>query len=228
MESQLHKELNTLKEDIMRMFALVEEALDHSVQALLNRNDQLAEEVIDKDAAINQLEVEIEEKVLDILARWQPVAKDLRFLTGCSKVSNELERLGDQATNIAERALILNQRPKLSMMTTVHALSEVAMDMFRKVVTAFSDLDCNLSADVCRLDNTADKLNVKIIRELIDYMGKDNTIVERPVHTIIVSNSLERVGDLSTNIAEEVVFIIFGINVRHSEWFDAPDQTIPC
>ncbi|MCF8108491.1 MAG: phosphate signaling complex protein PhoU [Desulfohalobiaceae bacterium] len=228
MESQLHQEINRLEQEIMKMFAMTEEALEASVQALLERNDELAQKVIDGDDAVNQLEVKIEELILHIVARWQPVARDLRFILGCSKVANELERLGDQATNIAERALMLNQRPKLKMMGTVRSLSEVVLDMYQKSITAFSNLDCDTAAEVCRQDNRADVLNVKIIRELIDYMGTDNRIIERPVHTIIVSNSLERVGDLSTNIAEEVFFIIQGINVKHSTWFDSPDQNQPC
>lgn len=227
MESHLHQEIRKLKEEIMKMFTLTERALDHSVQSLLERNDDLAQRVIDGDDEINALEVKIEDLILNILARWQPVAKDLRFILGCSKVANDLERLGDQATNISERALMLNQRPKLRMMNSVRSMSEVALDMYRSVITAFSELDCDRAAEICRQDNEADVLNVKIIRELIDYMGQDNRIVERPVHTVIVANSLERVGDLATNIAEEVFFIIRGINVKHSTWFDAPDKSKP-
>ncbi|MFP4034536.1 MAG: phosphate signaling complex protein PhoU [Desulfovermiculus sp.] len=217
----LHKQLENLEIKIMKMFALTERALDASVKSLMDRDDDLAEEVIQGDQVINALEVDIEETILHILALWQPVARDLRFVMGCSKIANDLERLGDQATNIAERAIMLNQRPKLPLMNAVQALADVSLDMYRNVITAFSKLDCDQAAQVCGQDNTADDLNIKIIRRLIDYMNNENLIVERAVHTVIVANSLERVGDLSTNIAENVFFIVQGINVKHSDRFDA-------
>ncbi|MFP4257924.1 MAG: phosphate signaling complex protein PhoU [Desulfovermiculus sp.] len=217
----LHKQLENLEIKIMKMFALTERALDTSVKSLMDRDDDLAEEVIQGDQVINALEVDIEETILHILALWQPVARDLRFVMGCSKIANDLERLGDQATNIAERAIMLNQRPKLPLMNAVQALADVSLDMYRNVITAFSKLDCDQAAQVCGQDNTADDLNIKIIRRLIDYMNNENLIVERAVHTVIVANSLERVGDLSTNIAENVFFIVQGINVKHSDRFDA-------
>ncbi|MBS3779021.1 MAG: phosphate signaling complex protein PhoU [Desulfovermiculus sp.] len=220
-EMHLHKELENLEVKIMKMFALTERALDASVKSLMDRDDDLAEEVIQGDQVINALEVDIEETILHILALWQPVAKDLRFVMGCSKVANDLERLGDQATNIAERAIMLNQRPRLSLMNAVQALADVSLAMYRNVITAFSKLDCDQAAEVCGQDNTADDLNIKIIRRLIDYMNNESLIVERAVHTVIVANALERVGDLSTNIAENVYFIVQGINVKHSDRFDA-------
>jgi phosphate transport system protein len=195
--------------------------LDASVKALMERSDTLAEEVIQGDQAINALEVEIEESILHILALWQPVARDLRFVMGCSKIANDLERLGDQATNIAERALMLNHRPKLTLMNAVQSLADVSLGMYRSVIDAFSKLDCDQAAQVCGQDNIADDLNIKIIRRLIDSMSNENVIVERAVHTVIVANSLERVGDLSTNIAENIYFIVQGINVKHSNRFDS-------
>ncbi len=221
METHFHKELEKLEVQIMKMFALTERALNASVKALMERSDSLAEEVIQGDQAINALEVEIEESILHILALWQPVAWDLRFVMGCSKIANDLERLGDQATNIAERALMLNQRPKLTLMNAVQSLADVSLCMYRSVIDAFSKLDCDQAAQVCGQDNTADDLNIKIIRCLIDFMSSENVIVERAVHTVIVANSLERVGDLSTNIAENIYFIVQGINVKHSNRFDS-------
>ncbi len=221
MRTHLHKELERLEIKIMKMFALTERALNNAVQSLMERDDALAEEVMQGDEVINALEVDIEESILHLLALWQPVARDLRFVLGCSKVANDLERLGDQATNIAERAIMLNQKPRLSLMNAVQSLADVALDMYRNVISSFSSLDCEQAAQVCGQDNTADELNIKIIRRLIDYMSTESMIVERAVHTIIVANSLERVGDLSTNIAENVYFIVQGINVKHSDRFDA-------
>ncbi|MFP4392657.1 MAG: phosphate signaling complex protein PhoU [Desulfohalobiaceae bacterium] len=221
METYLHKQLEGLEVKIMKMFALTERALDNAVQSLMERDDNLAEEVIQGDEMINALEVDIEESIMHVLALWQPVARDLRFVMGCSKIANDLERLGDQATNIAERAMMLNQKPRLSVMNAMQSLADVALDMYRKVITSFSNLDCEQAVQVCGQDSTADELNVKIIRQLIHYMTQQSVVVERAVHSIIVANSLERVGDLSTNIAENVYFIVQGINVKHSDHFDA-------
>ncbi|MFW6216590.1 MAG: phosphate signaling complex protein PhoU [Desulfohalobiaceae bacterium] len=221
METYLHKQLEGLEVKIMKMFALTERALDNAVQSLMERDDNLAEEVIQGDEMINALEVDIEESIMHVLALWQPVARDLRFVMGCSKIANDLERLGDQATNIAERAMMLNQKPRLSVMNAMQSLADVALDMYRKVITSFSNLDCEQAVQVCGQDSTADELNVKIIRQLIHYMTQQSVVVERAVHSIIVANSLERVGDLSTNIADNVYFIVQGINVKHSDHFDA-------
>jgi len=220
METHFQHALEKLEVDIMKMFALADRALEKSIQALINRDDELAEQVLDGDQDINELEVKLEESILHILALWQPVARDLRYIMGCSKIITDLERVGDQATNVAERAIMLNQKPRLSFMNAIQSLADVSLDMFRSSISAFANLDCETAAAVCRKDNTADELNIKIIRSLIDYMSNESIIVERAVHSIIVANSLERVGDLSTNIAENVYFIVEGINVKHSDHFD--------
>lgn len=224
METHLQHELEKLKVTLMKMFAYTEKSLEKSVQSLLHRDDVLAQEVLGEDKDINRLEVEIEEQILNILALWQPVARDLRFVTGCSRVANDLERIGDQATNIAERAILLNQKPRLSFMNVVHSLSDVVTGMFRNVITAFSIRDYDLALWVCQEDTKADELNIQIIRQLIDYMANESIVIERSVHTIITANSLERVGDLATNIGEEVIFIAKGINVKHCHSFDANCQ----
>ncbi|HMB31146.1 MAG TPA: phosphate signaling complex protein PhoU [Desulfohalobiaceae bacterium] len=224
MQTHLQHELEKLKVTLMKMFAYTEKSLEKSVQSLLHRDDVLAQEVLGEDKDINRLEVEIEEQILNILALWQPVARDLRFVTGCSRVANDLERIGDQATNIAERAILLNQKPRLSFMNVVHSLSDVVTGMFRNVITAFSIRDYDLALWVCQEDTKADELNIQIIRQLIDYMANESIVIERSVHTIITANSLERVGDLATNIGEEVIFIAKGINVKHCHSFDANCQ----
>ena len=221
MQTHLHQELESLKVTIMKMFAITERALQDAVNSLMQRDDDLANQVMQGDKNINRLEVEIEEKILNILALWQPVARDLRFVTGCSRIASDLERIGDQSTNIAERAILLNEKPRLSFMNGLQALADVSTEMYRNVITSFSQLDCNMAVNVCNMDSRADELNVQIMRQLIDYMSNESKIVERAVHTLIVANSLERVGDLATNIAEDVVFIARGVNVRHSNKFDS-------
>lgn len=221
METHLHQELDKLEEKIMKMFSLTERALENSIQALINREDEIATQVIEGDQELNQMEVEIEELTLNILALWQPVAKDLRFVMACARVANDLERIGDQSTNVAERALMLNRKPKVSFMNAIQNLADVVMEMFRSSLEAFTNRDCEAADEVCKKDIQADELNIKIIKNLIDYMSTESIIVERAVHSIIVSNALERVGDLSTNIGEDIVFIVRGINVRHSQKFDS-------
>ncbi len=215
MESKLQNELSELNTSLMKMFSLTEKALDNTLQALVNRDDDLAQAVLDGDEHIDQLEVNIEDQILNILALWQPVARDLRFLTACSRVARELERIGDQSTTVAERIIMLNRKPRLSFMNNVQALFEVAADMYRKVIQAFVHQDDQLALEVCKMDNQADELNIRIMESLIKYMASESVIVERAVHTIIIANNLERVGDLATNIAEEVVFIVRGVNLKH-------------
>ncbi len=221
METHLHQELEKLEEKIMRMFSLTERALQNSIQALIDRDDDVATQVIEGDQDLNQMEVEIEELTLNILALWQPVAKDLRFVMACARIANDLERVGDQSTNIAERALMLNRKPKVNFLNSIQNLAEVVMEMFKNSLQAFTNRDCEEADNVCKKDLQADDLNIKIIKNLIDYMSTESIIVERAVHSIIVANALERVGDLSTNISEDIVFIVRGINVRHSQNFDS-------
>lgn len=221
METHLEQELEKLNERINKMFSLTERSLYNSVLALIQRDDDIAGQVIENDQELNKIEVEIEELTLHILALWQPVAKDLRFIVACARIANDLERIGDQATNVSERALMLNRKPKLSFMNTIENFSDVVQEMFGSAIGAFTRKDCAAAENICRQDIKVNELNTKIIKTLIDYMYHESIIVERAVHSIIVANSLERVGDLSTNIAEDIIFIVRGINVRHSQKFDS-------
>jgi phosphate transport system protein len=220
MDIHLEQELEQIKIQIMNMFALAERALDKSLQALVNRDSNLAQQVLDEDKQINKMEVDIEDLCLSTLALSQPVARDLRFVVGCSRIANSLERVGDQATNIAERAIALNSKPEIPIINNIQSLSDIVHSMLKDVITAFTNLDEDLSSQICEKDSQADELNVKIIKKLVDYMSCENVIIERAVHTILISNFLERVGDLATNIAEHIVFISKGLNVKHSCQFD--------
>lgn len=219
-ETHFQQELEKLEVAIMKMFTLTEQSLNKAITAMRERDDDKAQEVIEGDEQLNQLEVEVDDITLHILALWQPVAKDLRFITGCSRIATNLERIGDQATNICERVLMLNQKPRLSLMNSVEALADKALTMFRNVTSAFSDQDSKSAMLVCRTDSEVDDMNIRLMRSLIDFMITENVIVERAVHSIIISNALERVGDLSTNIGEDVVFISRGINLKHCDTYD--------
>jgi phosphate transport system protein len=219
-ETYFQQELEKLEVAIMKMFTLTERSLNKAIIAMRERDDDRAQEVIEEDEQLNNLEVEVDDITLHILALWQPVARDLRLITGCSRIATNLERIGDQATNICERVLMLNQKPRLDLMNSVEALADKALTMFRDVTRAFSDQDSEASMQVCRSDSEVDDMNIRIMRKLIDFMITENVIVERAVHCIIIANALERVGDLSTNIGEDVVFISRGINVKHCDSYD--------
>jgi len=220
-ERHFQQEIEALEVTMMKMFSLTERSLDKAIRSLKNRDEDLAQEVIDEDKQLNAMEVEIEERTLNILALWQPVARDLRFVTACSRIGNELERIGDQSTNIAERVLLLIQKPRLDLMTGLESLADDALAMYRKVTNAYTKLDCGQAIEVCKMDSNIDDLTLKIMRKFLDFMVNESVIVERAVHAIIIANALERVADLSTNIGEDIVFIARGINVKHSDSFDS-------
>jgi len=166
-ETHFQQELEKLETTIMRMFTLTERSLNKAITAMRERDDDLAQEVIEEDEHLNNLEVEVDDITLHILALWQPVARDLRFITGCSRIATNLERIGDQATNICERVLMLNQKPRLTLMNSVEALAEKALTMFRDVIKAFSDQDSKASMRICRTDSEVDEMNIRIMRKLI-------------------------------------------------------------
>ena len=215
MESRFHQELEELRMMILQMAALTERALEKSIQAFLGRNMQLADEVIEGDQEINMLEVYVDRQSLRLLALDQPMARDLRFILGCMRIAVDLERVGDQAVNIAQRAQFLSTRPPLPPNPAMEQLGEVALDMFRTVIQAFVNDNSEQAREVCQMDDAADDLNVRILKDLLEYMTHETPAVERSVQTIITSRCLERVADQATNIAESVIFISKGVNIKH-------------
>jgi len=209
------QELDDLKLEVLRMAALTESALTKALQALFERNSDLADEVVNGDQEIDLLEVEIDRRCLRLLALEQPMARDLRFIIGCMRVCVNLERTADQAVNIAERALYLNQRQQLPYQPLVEQLATISLEMLKKSISAFSNARVSEAAEVCAMDDAADELNEKILRHFIDYMVSEVRAVERAVYSIIVSRCLERCGDLATNVAEAVVFIVEGVDIKH-------------
>jgi phosphate transport system protein len=206
------QQLDDLKLEVLRMAALTESALAKALQALFERNTDLAEEVVEQDQEIDLLEVEIDRRCLSLLALEQPMARDLRFIIGCMRVCTNLERIADQAVNIAERALYLNQRPALPHQPLVEQLAAISKEMLKKSISSFNNGRASEAAEVCAMDDAADELNVEILRHFIDHMVAEVRAVERAVYSIIVSRCLERCGDLATNVAEAVVFIVEGVD----------------
>ncbi len=215
MESRFHQELEELRMMILQMAALTERALQKALQALLERNMQLADEVVESDQEINLLEVNVDRQSLRLLALDQPMARDLRFIVGCMRIAVDLERIADQAVNIAQRAQFLSSRPPLPPHPAMEQLGEVAADMLRTVLHAFVNENSEQAMEVCQMDDTADDLNVRILKDLLEYIGKDVPSVEQSVQTIIAARCLERVADQTTNIAESVIFINKGVNIKH-------------
>jgi phosphate transport system protein len=215
MESRFHLELEQLKMTILQMAALTERALDKSVRALLDRNPELADQVIQGDQEINLLEVDVDRHSLRLLALDQPMARDLRFIVGCMRISVDLERIADQAVNIAERAIFLSSRPPLPPNTSLEQLADTAVDMFKNAISAFINENTDQAGEVCQMDDQADELNANILRNLLGYMVHEVPAIERSLQTIIVARCLERAADQTTNIAESVIFIIKGVNIKH-------------
>ena len=197
------------------MATLAEKALEKSTRALVERNDDLAKEVVKEDREIDLLEVEVDRHALRLLALDQPMARDLRFIVGSLRIAVELERIGDQAVNIAQRALLLNSSPPLPRNSTMEELADTALVMLHTVISSFVDQNADNATNVCRMDDVADDLNYRILKDALAYMATDVPAVERSVQTIIAARCLERAADQTTNIAESVIFIVKGVNIKH-------------
>ncbi len=215
MESRFHSDLEQLKMIIIQMATLTEKALEKAVKALVTRNDELVKQVVAGDQEINLLEVEVDRLCLRLLALDQPMARDLRFIIGSMRISVDLERIADQAVNIAQRARFLINRPPLRPNKEIQELADTAVDMLRSVISSFVNENAELAMDVCKMDDIADDLNYRILKDMLAYMSTEAPAVERSVQTIIAARCLERAADQTTNIAESVIFIVKGVNIKH-------------
>jgi phosphate transport system protein len=214
-ETHFQKELEKLKENLLRMAALVEKVISDAVQSLMKRDSELAQKTITSDDAINDLEIAIEEMCLKLLALRQPMAIDLRFITAAMKIVTDLERMGDQAVNIAERAISLNQEPQLKPYIDLPRMAEIVQSMVKDVLDSFVKQDSRLARSVCERDDLVDGLNDQVFRELLTYMISDSKTITRAVHLMIVSRCLERIADHATNIAEDVIFMVDARVIKH-------------
>ena len=210
-----NEELVHLKEMLLKMATLVESAIQNSVQSLVERNSDLARLVIEGDQTINTLDVKIDEECIRLLALKQPMGKDLRFITTAMKITSDLERIGDNAVNIAERAVELNEEPLLKPYIDIPRMSKIARGMVRDTINAFINEDKNLAKDVIMRDDEVDDLNEMVWKELMFIMTQDPTTVSRAVKISYVSKYLERIADHATNIAEMVIYLVEGKIIRH-------------
>jgi len=215
METHFQQEMHKLKENLLQMAGLVEKAISNAIEALVKRDTPLAEETIQEDDKINQLEILIDDWCLKLLALHQPMAADLRFITSAMRINTDLERMGDQAVNIAERVIALNQEPQLKPYIDIPRMATIAQSMVRDVLDAFVNGDSKLARSVCERDDEVDGLNDQVFRELLTYMISDPKTITRAVHLILVSRCLERIADHATNIAEDVIYMVEGSIIRH-------------
>jgi len=216
MQRHFHEELDALKQTLLAMGGLVEDQIRRVMRALMERDSDLAQEVIDRDRQVNAYDVEIDEKCVELLALHQPTAGDLRFITTAMKIVTDLERIGDQAVNIAQRALELNQEPQLKPYIDLPRMAECAQAMVKDSLDAFVSRDTDQARRVCGADGEVDALKEQIFRELLTFMMADPRAIPRAIRLILISRFLERVADHATNIAEMVVYLVEGKMVRHT------------
>jgi phosphate transport system protein len=215
MSKQIEDDLTELTRKVSHMGGLVEEALDRSLTALLDRGAELARTVIDGDAVVDELENEVEERCLDVLALRQPVARDLRYVAGILKINSDLERMADLAVNIAERAEILADVPPLPFRPDVSRLAALVKRMVRDGLNALQRLDASLAWDTWRADDEADRLYRELVGEAIQFMREHPDRIGDVMHLVGALRNLERLADHATNIAEDVIFVVNGRIVRH-------------
>jgi len=215
MERHFDQELEELKSQLLLMGGRTEAIIQKSVAALKRRDASLAKAVVDDDHAIDRLEIDIEERCVGLLALRQPMAVDLRFITAALKISNDLERMGDHAVNIATCAVRLAEVPPLKPLVDIPRMADMAASMLRDALDAFVRRDAVTARRLCRRDDEVDNLNRQLFRELLSYMMEDPTTITRAMDLILVARNLERVADLATNIAEEVVFIAEARIIKH-------------
>lgn len=209
-------ELNDLRQRLLAMGGVVEVMIANAIKSLVERDTALAEQVIAMDHQVNSHEVAIDEKCLELLARRQPAARDLRFITLALKIVTDLERIGDQCANVAKRSRELNREPQLKPYIDIPRLASHASAMVKEALDSFVRHDDQLAAKVCMDDQVVDELNEQIHRELYSYMIEDPTTIGRAMKLIYISKSLERISDHATNIAEMVIFMVKGKDIRHT------------
>ena len=215
MERHYIQELEALKANIIRMGSMVEQAIADSIRAMLERNPEIAHRVLDNEQQINSFELDNDSAIVSLLALQQPVARDLRFILAALKINNDLERIGDHAVNIAESAITYSSEPPLSMQTDIPHMAKITQAMLHDAIDGFVHTDASLCRNVLPNDDLADALNRKTVEELIALIQRNPSSVHQALELVRVSRNLERVADLATNIAEEVIFEAEAAVVKH-------------
>jgi phosphate transport system protein len=215
MERHFETEMQALRNRLLSMGAMVEERVHQAVEALMERNAGAAERIVAGDQEVNELQIEVDDRCLKLLALQQPMASDLRLITAAMKINADLERIGDQAVNIAENSLKLMNNAPLKPIIDLPRMAEIAEAMTRDSLDAFVRKDVALARSVLARDDEVDQLKDHIFRVLLTYMMADPGTIERALSLILVSRNLERIADHATNIAEDVIFVVEAKDVRH-------------
>jgi len=209
------QELTQLKSKLLAMSAMVEAGVYRSITAVVQKDRKLAEEVIQNEARINQMEIEVDDQAISLLALQQPMASDLRLITAALKINTDLERMGDLAVNIAERAIALIDEPVVQVLIDIPHIGGLVQSMVRKALDAFVARDAELAQSVLSSDDAVDNLRTAFFHELISFMQREPNHVPQGVNLLSVVRNLERIADHATNIAEDVLFYVKGVDVRH-------------
>lgn len=215
MQRHFDEELKTLKEKLLKMGVLAEEAVSKAIEALVRRDSKSAQQVIEQDQRINILEIELDEFGHELIALRQPAAVDLRFITMVLKINSDLERIGDQAVNIAEKAIAMNLEAPVKYPPSIQKMSEVAIAMMKEALSSFLKGDAVGAKAICERDDEMDELNDQAYRELQEVMKREPEHIPQELSLIMVAHNLERIGDLATNIAEDTIYVAKGIDIRH-------------
>jgi len=214
---EFERELQEIKEGLLYLGAMIETAIVRAINALMDRDTELARKVICDDNEIDQLDVEIEDKCIRVLALRQPTARDLRFITTAIKINGHLERIGDMAVNIAEKVIFLNEEPQMKPYIDIPRMAGIAQGMVRESLDSLVNEDVDLATKVRRDDETIDDLNDQIFRELLTYMMEDARTIHRALIISQISKSLERISDHAVGIADMVIYMVTGKTVRHEQ-----------
>lgn len=215
MQRHFLQELESLKTNLIKMGSFAERAIQDSIRALLEGRADVARQVMAQDQQINSYEIIIDDEVVDLLALQQPVATDLRFILAASKINNDLERIGDHAVNIAESALQCSEQPPMKPMVDITQMAQITKGMLRDAIDGFIHSNATVCKSVLRNDDIIDDLNKKVVHDLVEVMRQNPAEIEHSLEIIRVSRNLERVADLATNIAEEVIFMAEARVVKH-------------
>lgn len=209
------EELDQLKTKLLEMSSLVESAIQRSISAVIQKDRSAADEVFRNETRINAIEVEIDEFAINLLALHQPMAADLRLIVAALKINTDLERMGDLSVNIAQRAMSLIEEPVIKPMIDIPHIAGLVQSMVRKSLDAFVTRDADLARSVLASDDAVDSLRTASYHELVSFMERDPENIKAALDLLAITRNLERLADHSTNIAEDVLFLVKGIDVRH-------------
>ena len=215
MERHFDQDLQQLKERLLTMGSLAETMIHMAIKSLVDRKTDLIQDVYRHEREVNALQIEVDDRCLKMIALHQPAATDLRFITAAMKINADLERIADQAVNISQTTEYLLQEPQLKPLIDVPRMAEISKKMLKDALDSFVERDENLARSVLVRDDQVDELKEQLFRELLTYMISDPSTIKRGIDLILISRNLERIADHATNIAEDVIFVVAGKDIRH-------------